>query len=178
MNLWRIIKQWLSDILTPVYRGEMETSGRNFGRGHLCGPEPACPYPASFLAVRWTHVPFSTDVHLCLWPYRSIFPFLLPPPLLSLPSSPLPASLPSPHFFGLGKPVPLRTVGAGLRFPSVFCSLKAVRWSREIGDLGYLEGHWTSGKSTWDWTPALLGSYLCNPEQDTESLQVSQLPLV
>ena len=83
-----------------------------------------------------------------------------------------------PTFLWSGKTSSTQNSWSGTQVPFCFLFLKAVRWSREIGDLGYLEGHWTSGKSTWDWTPALLGSYLCNPEQDTESLQVSQLPLV
>lgn len=152
MNLWRIIKQWLSDILTPVYRGEMEIIRKKvwLRTSHLCWPGPACAYSVSFLAVRWTHIHFFLLMSVFVFGHTSPSSLsCFPPPLHSLPSSPLPSSLPPPRFFNWsGKTSSTQNSWSGTQVPfCVSCSLKALRWSREIGDLGYLEGHW---KKQWE----------------------------
>lgn len=79
VNLWRMIKRWLSNILTSVYRGEMEIIRKkvcNFDWSHLILVGQSCLPLLSFIFSRKvsSHTLFFTDVLLCLCSYFTPVP--------------------------------------------------------------------------------------------------------
>lgn len=143
-----MIKQWLSDILTSVYREEMKIINKTkfvvlteIILSFLA--RAACTFSVSFLATRWTP-------HTLYWcPFLFLVVFLS----LSLSSAPfLPtitsASLSLFHAALLVSESQVHSAQSGTwLLLCVFCSLEALGWSR-IGDLEYLENHWTGGRIT------------------------------